>query len=175
MMRPVADPRPYLLLDVDGVLNPFAAEACPESYREYDFFPGEEAVRLAEIHGEWLRDLTSAFDLVWATGWQHRADELIAPRLGLPRLPVIEFDFPGVPFQPFLKVPSIDRFVGDRPLAWLDDMITPEAEAWAAGRTAPTLLVAVDPAIGLTEHAVEDLRTWAAGLDESVGERPSEP
>ena len=74
---------PYLLLDVDGVLNPFAAEVCPEPYREYDFFPGEEAVRLADVHGEWLRDLARTFDLVWATGWGHQADQFIAPTLGL--------------------------------------------------------------------------------------------
>jgi hypothetical protein len=156
--------RPYLLIDVDGVLNPYAAEICPEPFREYDFFPGEAAVRLAEIHGEWLRDLAGVFDLVWATGWQHKADELIAPKLGLPRLPVIEFEFPGAPFQPFVKVPWIDRFVGDRALAWIDDMITPEAEAWAAGRAAPTLLVAIDPAIGLSEDVVDDLKDWASGF-----------
>jgi hypothetical protein len=154
--------RPYLLLDVDGVLNPFAAEVCPEPYREYAFFPGEEAVRLAEVHGEWLRDLGEMFDLVWATGWMHQADRLIAPTLGLPRLPVIVF--PPGPFDPAAKVPAIHSYVGDRPVAWLDDLITPEAEVWAAERTAPTLLVSVDPTIGLTAGAVEELKVWAANL-----------
>jgi hypothetical protein len=154
--------RPYLLLDVDGVLNPFAAEVCPEPYREYDFFPGEDAVRLADVHGEWLRDLARTFDLVWATGWGHQADQFIAPTLGLPRLPVILF--PRIAFDPALKVPAIDDYVGDRPLAWLDDIVTPEAQSWAAARTAPTLLVAVDPAVGLTAEIVAELKRWAAGI-----------
>ena len=162
MMGAMSAVRPYLLLDVDGVLNPFAAEVCPESYREYDFFPGEEAVRLAEVHGEWLRDLADTFDLVWATGWGHQADRLIAPTLGLPRLPVIVF--PGVRFVPAAKVPAIHSFVGDRPLAWLDDVITSEAQIWAAERSVPTLLVPVDPTIGLTERTVEELRVWASKL-----------
>jgi hypothetical protein len=158
----VSTVRPYLLLDVDGVLNPFAAEVCPEPYREYDFFPGEEAVRLAVVHGEWLRDLAETFDLVWATGWGHQADLLIAPTLGLPRLPVIVFT--GVRFVPAAKVPAIHSYVGDRPLAWLDDIITPEAEAWASERRAPTLLVPVDPTVGLTESTVEELKEWASNL-----------
>jgi hypothetical protein len=36
---------PLLLLDVDGVLNPFAAPACPPGYTEHEFFPGEDPVR----------------------------------------------------------------------------------------------------------------------------------
>jgi hypothetical protein len=153
---------PYLLLDVDGVLNPFAAEICPEPYREYDFFPGEEAVRLAEVHGEWLRDLAETFELVWATGWGHQADQFIAPTLGLPRLPVIAF--PRVPFDPAEKVPAIHAYVGERPLAWLDDIITLEAQVWAAERSAATFLVPVDPAIGLTAETVAELKRWAADL-----------
>ena len=45
---------PPLLLDVDGVLNPFAAPACPPGYTEHDFFPDEEPVRLRPAHGPWL-------------------------------------------------------------------------------------------------------------------------
>ncbi len=40
------DPRkPLILVDVDGVLNPYAADVCPEGYREYHFFPDQEPVR----------------------------------------------------------------------------------------------------------------------------------
>ncbi|MBF4135724.1 hypothetical protein IM796_17290 [Streptomyces albidoflavus] len=30
------------MLDVDGVLNPLAAPACPDGYREYAFFPEDD-------------------------------------------------------------------------------------------------------------------------------------
>jgi hypothetical protein len=61
-------------------------------------------------------------------------------------------------------VPAVDAYVGDRPLAWIDDMLTSEAQLWAAKRAAPTLLVPVDPAAGLSERIVNDLRRWAARL-----------
>jgi len=60
---------PLLLLDVDGVLNPFAAPACPPGYSEHDFFPGEEPVRVCAGHGSWLRELAARFQIVWATAW----------------------------------------------------------------------------------------------------------
>ncbi|MGH8909384.1 MAG: hypothetical protein ACRD0K_23540 [Egibacteraceae bacterium] len=155
---------PLLLVDVDGVLNPFAAEACPEGFREYDFFaPGsEQMVRLSGSHGQWLRDLSAKFDLIWATGWGHEAGRLISPVLGLPRFPTIVF--PPSPFDPSWKLPTIEAFVGEQPLAWIDDILSPTVQAWAAQRTAPTLLIAIDPAIGLTFKAVEQLHAWADRL-----------
>lgn len=151
--------KPLLLLDVDGVLNPFAAEACPEGYREYLFFEGEEPVRLCPVHGSWLAELAEHYELVWATGWEDEANEFLAPVLALPRLPVIRF--PAVPFAPAEKVPAIAAFVGELPVAWIDDAHTPEAHAWAAARTAPTLLVGTDPAQGLTQDMIGELVNWS--------------
>jgi hypothetical protein len=36
---------PVLLLDLDGVLNPFAAPSCPDGYQERVFFEGEGQYR----------------------------------------------------------------------------------------------------------------------------------
>jgi len=82
---------PLLLLDVDGVLNPFAAPACPPGYTEHDFFPGEEPVRLCLAHGSWLQELGTRFQIVWASAWGPDANRLLAPLLQLPDLPVIAF------------------------------------------------------------------------------------
>jgi hypothetical protein len=89
---------------------------------------------------------------VWATGWEHDANRLIGPILGLPQLPVIEFqrDEAGR----FTKLPTIMRFAAGRPLVWIDDELTDAARAWANGRTPPALLIDADPAIGLTEEIV---------------------
>ena len=65
--------RPLLLVDVDGLLNPYAADTCPEGYCEFNFFEGEEPVRLADVHGKWLRELGEVLTLVWATGWGDEA------------------------------------------------------------------------------------------------------
>ena len=111
--------RPLLLLDVDGVLNPYAAATCPDGYAEYEFFAGEEPVRVCPEHGRWLRELATRFELTWA-------------------------------------------IAGDRPLAWLDEALAPEVREWAAERHVPTLLIDVDPAIGLTRQAVDECLGWAS-------------
>ena len=156
-------PRPLLLLDVDGVLNPFAAENCPEGYREFAFFPDEEPVRLRPAHGPWLADLGRHFELVWATGWGDEANIHIAPVLALPPLPFVRF--PPIPFDPAEKVPAIEAHVGtERPVAWVDDRHTPEALTWMRARPAPTLLLPADPAVGLTSAMVAELLAWRATL-----------
>ena len=150
---------PLLLLDVDGVLNPFAAPACPAGYTEHELFSGEEPVRICAAHGAWLRELATHYEIVWATAWGDEANQLLAPLLQLPGLPVIRF--PPVPFCPRDKLPAIIRYAGHRPLAWIDDMHPPEAHAWASKRCAPTLLISIDPAEGLTRPVIEQALQWA--------------
>ena len=148
------------MLDVDGVLNPYPR--CPPGFVEHGFFPeDDEPVRLAAFHGEWLHELAGRFALVWATSWGEDANRLLCPHFGLAELPVIAL--PQAPFEPSAKVPTIDSFVGEAPAAWVDDIVTPEARAWAARRPQPTLLVEIDPSIGLTRPAVDRLLAWAEG------------
>ena len=151
---------PLLLLDVDGVLNPYAAPACPSGYTEHEFFPGEDPVRVCAAHGRWLRELAARFELVWATAWGAEANRLLAPLLQLPELPVIRF--PPAPFQPRDKLPPVIGYAGHRPLTWLDDQLSPEAHAWAARRPTPTLLIDISPAEGLTRAVVDQSLRWAA-------------
>jgi len=158
---------PLLLLDVDGVLNPYAARRCPPGYTEHDLFPGEEAVRVCTAHGRWLTELAARFQLVWATAWGAEANRLLAPLLGIPELPVI--GFPPVPFHPRDKLPAVARYARGRPLAWVDDQLPAETRAWAAARRAPALLVEVDPADGLTRPVIDGCLRWAEGI---VGESP---
>lgn len=157
---------PVLLVDVDGVLNVCGVEDCPEGYSEFELFPDDdEPVRLCVVHGEWLRDLAQHFDVVWASGWGEDAQRVLGPILGLAELAYVPM--PTIPFQPAEKVPAIAAFVGERPAAWLDDVITPEARAWARERHAPTLLVEVDNHKGLERHHIEELMIWFLQLDSS--------
>jgi hypothetical protein len=156
------DPRPVLLVDVDGVLNPWQAARCPPGFREYSFFPGER-VLLSKGHGDLLRDLSGPFELVWATAWEHRANRLICPVIALPELPVIEFPLAGTDYF-FRKLPAVIESVGDRPCAWIDDEHHPAHYKWARDRGVPTLIVDIDPAVGLTTQVAADLADWAAAL-----------
>ncbi len=152
---------PLLLMDVDGVLNPYPN--CPDGFSEYDFFPeDDEPVRLAEFHREWLHELAERFTMVWATGWGQDANRHLCPHFGLPELRTIIF--PPVPFEPAAKVPAIAAFVGDRPIAWVDDVVTVDAREWAEARVSQTLLVEVDHQVGLTRNAVDALLAWRLTL-----------
>ena len=52
---------------------------------------------------------------------------------------------------------AIDAYAGpDRPLAWIDDAHDDTCDAWADERPGPTLLVATDPAVGITDEHVDD-------------------
>jgi hypothetical protein len=157
---------PILFLDVDGVISLFGfapgAEQLPGPLHWIDgiahFIPedvGERLVRLAE-----------SFELVWATGWEERANEHLPFILGLPfrDLPYLTFDGRAVFGSAHWKLDAIDAYAADRPAAWIDDNIDEECRAWAQGRNAPTLLVHTDPAIGLTAEHVDELLRWAARL-----------
>jgi hypothetical protein len=152
--------KPLLFLDVDGVLNPYPGT--PEGYVEHAIFPGEEPVRVLAAHSGWLAELGGAFELVWATGWGDEANEHLCALLGLAPLPVVRF--PPVPFEPHEKVAPIAAWAGQRPAAWVDDLVGREARAWAAAREAPTLLVEVDHAAGLDRPQVDRLLLWARAL-----------
>jgi hypothetical protein len=153
---------PVLLLDLDGVLNPFAAANCPDGFQERVLFEGEEPVRFSPQHGDWIRELAEAGDLTWATGWGADANEFYLPLLGVEQLPFVEF--PPIPFEPELKVPAIDAMVGDRPAAWIDDNHTAAGRRWSADRTAPTLLVPIDPATGWVRANVDEVLDWVRNL-----------
>jgi hypothetical protein len=159
----MATERPVLLIDIDGVLNVYGTEDCPEGYSEVGLFADDdEPARLCAGHGEWLRELAEQFDLAWASAWGVDAHRLLGPILGLHEFPFVPM--PAVPFPPADKVPAIESFVGNRPAAWLDDIVTPEAREWARGRMTPTLLIEVDHRTGLERRHVDGLLAWSAQL-----------
>jgi hypothetical protein len=110
-------------------------------------------------HGDQLRRLAeeTGAELAWATSWAHRANAEIGPRLGLPRLKVIEFhDDHG------WKYPAVARYAYERPLVWFDDDFGLHRERNRdfvhKRRHLTTALVHVDPATGLTGRHLDEAR-----------------
>ncbi|WP_248959787.1 hypothetical protein [Sphaerisporangium perillae] len=126
-------------------------------------FDDEEPIRLCPAHGQWITELGRLFDVAWATGWNEEANRLLAPVLEIPPMPVLAM--PRVPFQPRDKVPVIAAFAAERPAVWIDDAHTPEALDWAEDRHEPTLLITIDPEIGLDRASVDVALRWVQGLE----------
>jgi hypothetical protein len=166
--------QPQLLVDVDGVLNVLSLRQPGKGFRRHVVhgFP----LWLTLQHGQWLTELGVAFEVVWATTWEHDANTHIAPRIGLAQvLPVIEFRHGRMrsrPAEGIWKRPDVERATQGRALAWLDDDFTAADFDWAARRTAtqaPTLLLACDPLVGMTRQHVEEALAWAAELPVTAG------
>lgn len=158
--RPVG--RPLLLLDVDGVLNPYGAARPPAGYADHDLFAGEEPVRVNPLHGAWIAQAGSILDVAWASSWNEEANTLLAPLLRLSPLPVVTM--PAPPFHADEKVTVVAAYAQQRPVAWIDDLHSARAYRWAADRTSATLLVTTDPSIGLTRGSVDHVIAWATAL-----------
>gem|GEM_PF-4311197 len=107
--------RPLLLVDIDGVLNVFGVDACPNGYAEHAVFPeDDQPMRSATIHGVWLRDPAGAFDLAWASAWGFQAQQHLGPILDLEEFPFVPM--PEIPSPPAERVP--ERRHVDQLLAW---------------------------------------------------------
>jgi len=134
---------------------------------------------LSATAGEHLRVLADAFEPVWCTGWEEKANEYLPHALGLDGpWPYLSFERaagPGVTTQGHWKLEAIDAYCGPRPLAWIDDAHGDTCEAWAAARAAPTLLVTTEPAVGLTDRQVTELLAWAADTPRPARTRRDAP
>jgi len=155
---------PLLLLDIDGTLCPLGPG--PEAVIKH-LWTGAGSVWFRADLPEVLAELAADYELAWATAWQHHANLLLAPALGLPTLPVVHFTDPapdevGSRYAGRTwKLPGVQRFAADRPLAWIDDDLHPDAYTWAAMRRIPTKLITSDPNRGITDSDVRSLLAFA--------------
>ena len=156
--------KPLLFVDIDGVISLFGF---PAERRPDGRFLSVEGIAhfLSAEAGPHLLALAAHYDLVWCSGWEEKANEHLPQALGLPgSLPFLTFERrPGL--RAHWKVAAIDDHAGAaRPLAWVDDTLDEDCEAWARERPGPTLLVRTEPHSGLTRTEAELLVTWARRL-----------
>jgi hypothetical protein len=156
--------KPLLAVDIDGVISIFGFEGEPDR--------GTTRMQLVDgvphcislVCGDRLRRLGEHFELVWASGWEDKANFYLPHLLGVPELPHIGFDVAARPGGAHWKLGPIEEYAAGRAIAWVDDNFDESCFEWAERRRAPTLLVPTEPELGLEEAHVEALRQWALSL-----------
>ena len=153
--------KPLLFVDVDGVLSlwGWGMDGWPNdgAWHQIDGVTHFLSARAARN----LLALCTMFDPVWCSGWEEKADEYLPHMLGLPRFPHLSFQRnPGRGLAHW-KLDAIESYAENRSLAWIDDAFNEACFEWAQRRSAPTLLVATQPATGLDDAAAAELERWA--------------
>jgi hypothetical protein len=167
------------MVDIDGVISLFGfpgnalsvphAEASAQDGAPDGSFHSIEGIPhfLSSIAAAHLLALDAVFDLVWASGWEEKAEEYLPRLLGLPAgLPFLRFKRgrgAGSSLGGHWKLDAISAYAGTRPLAWIDDAFDESCHKWSDARPAPTLLVQTAPARGLTSKETSLLGSWAQG------------
>ncbi|GFG53464.1 hypothetical protein CQY20_31735 [Mycolicibacterium agri] len=196
--------RPLVALDIDGVLNPDPVEPChpalvarlpgyveheitmPASDRHLPYLRGHGVdnitgrVLVNDAHAQWIRSLLGhGVEVSWATTWEHYANEVFGPLLGLPELPLaIEFhaDVENGHYHPRMFGFGAAEWKGEalwhrhqgRPLVWIDDRASPLARIDVHGnpvdRGAPTLSIRCAGEVGLTRDEMQRVDDWLTRL-----------
>jgi hypothetical protein len=156
--------RPVLAVDIDGVISLFGAEEQPDrALTKLELVDGVPHL-ISLPAGDRLRRLGERFELVWASGWEDKANFYLPAMLGLPELPHVTFGGAVSAGAAHWKLGPLENYAAGRPLAWIDDNFNEGCFTWAEDRAEPTLLVPTEPHLGLEEAHVGALEAWATQI-----------
>ena len=183
--------KPHLLIDIDGVLNPFGLDFDPDGFvmHEIPLTPSNHIFKvfLSEANHERFKILSEHFNPVWATMWEHEANDHIDKLLGHDEpLEVIEFSgsigdhrvdeywairrLRGTSLPRGMttyKLPYVHYWAkNNEPFAWIDDDLGNDVFKWAEEREVPTLPIRIPDHTGLTDEHVEQLIEFANSCKE---------
>jgi len=159
--------KPFLFLDVDGVLNLQKPREHFKS-RVKTKVDGHKFVYDLSVVDK-LPELSEIFEIVWASkGWRGREDTYLSPIFSLPTalkqlpLPGNPEDYKNDEMLPE-KLDEIRRFAGDRPCAVVDDKGGQHIEDWVADRL-NTIFIQPNPHRGLKLKDIKKLESFAANI-----------
>jgi hypothetical protein len=155
---------PVLAVDIDGVISLFGAEEQPDrAHTKIELVDGVPHL-ISLPAGDRLQRLSECFELVWASGWEDKANFYLPALLGLPELPHVTFDGAASAGTVHWKLGPLEEYAVGRPLAWIDDNFNDGCFEWAERRAEPTLLVPTEAHLGLEEIHVGALEAWARNI-----------
>jgi hypothetical protein len=148
--------KPILLIDIDGVLCPFDTND-----ERLEPIIGHEWAVMDPRHTPWLKELEDLYRFAWCSYWERGGNDVIGPAHDLDPIPFIVFNIVN-PYDQTYKLHEVKEFIGDEPVAWIDDGFFEDAFKWAGERnkSVPTRLIHTDPTVGLDEAAMQDLRQF---------------
>jgi hypothetical protein len=157
---------PLLFLDVDGTLIPVGGTPPhPDVIEDWDVWQSPENTNLVKLRPEHGRRLLAMpCELWWATAWMEEANDVIAPRIGLPELPVVDLpDWTEEAEAARLhwKTRTLVQVADGRPFIWIDDELTDVDREWVRDHhPGPALLQKVDSEHGVTEADLTAVEEW---------------
>jgi hypothetical protein len=158
---------PLLAVDIDGVISLFGFDQPVEPGRAGHDAPGKFHLIDGMLHcialdtGPRLNQLSKTYELIWASGWEDRANDHLPGILGVAELPYLTFDGRARFGTAHWKLAALEEYAGSRPLAWIDDSLDESCHEWADQRSAPTLLVPTESDVGLLDIHVDMIESWA--------------
>lgn len=155
--------KPIILLDIDGVLNPESRPG-PGGRGELKLACGRKAL---------VRRLARCGRIAWVSSWPAAVTAGLEQQIELDveALRVTLLVRPGDETEPTPKLRSVKRWLermeaaGDAAwdsIVWIDDVLGPDARAWAAGYKVPVLLQKPVPDQGLMEEHVLGVEAFVA-------------
>ena len=115
--------------------------------------------------GDRLLRLSEHFELVWASGWEDKANFYLPQILGLPELPHVSFDVAARSGGAHWKLAALEDYAGERAIAWIDDNFDAELlRVGGAARRRRPCWSRPSPTSGSRRAHVEALSAWATSL-----------